>query len=136
MDGCIFSLAIASNDTIRAKIYIVNGSVRKRLLNAVIDAYGTGTAAMADLQSMQALRDTACGLNMPQEVVHLLYTYALLRHCPIPVRRGLVGSSRCVVCGSRSCWAVSTQDTRECVQCGVSEWWEEGGQCFQRLRNH
>ena len=135
MDGCIFSLAIRTNDSVRAKIYIINGDVRKRLLSALLGAYGTSTAALADLQSTQALRETACGLDMSQEVVHLVYTYSILRQCPVALRRSLVGFSRCAVCGMRSCWGLSTQDTLECVQCGISEWWEEGGQYFRRLQS-
>ena len=133
-DTCVFSLAVYETN-VRAKINILNGNVRMKLLNALQIHCGLSGAAIADSLGRIYLRRLGPLLGDDPLLPQLLYSRWMLGYCSLREKSmhfGLGRAKQCAVCGERTAWGLDDLGCPVCIMCYSSGWWVEGLQCFQR----
>ena len=134
-DLCVFSLVLCE-DTVRAKINIINGTIRFRLLHALQIHCGASGAIIADTLGRVYLRRLGPILGDDPLLPQLLYSRWMLRYCSLRVRStcfGLERGKRCFICGERTAWGLDDRGHPVCIMCHSSGWLlEEVGPYYAR----
>jgi hypothetical protein len=121
---CIFSLVVDEiSSRIRAKIYIIDGHIRQKIIDTLAIHCGIGCAIISDTIGRTHLRCLSCaswfgshGDLLPQ----LLYTRWMMNHCSLRIKRdvfGLPRGKRCEVCGDMHSWGLDTHGKLTCILC-------------------
>lgn len=121
---CILSLEVdEQNSSVRAKIYILDGAIRKKIINALAIHCGIGTAIITDTIGRTHLRRLDCFNERQHLLPQLLYTRWMLNHCSLRIKRnqfGLHRGKKCDVCGDMSSWGIDNQGNITCITCYYS----------------
>lgn len=125
-DICLFSLDVFDGVHARAKIYIIDGTLRGRLMTTIGIHRGLWCALLADRLGMihvsKAIKQHHIQIGSPYEhiVPHLLYTWWMLDYCSMRVQRLVFGVNkmhRCLHCGTCSWWGLDAANRARCIAC-------------------
>jgi hypothetical protein len=127
-DICVFSLRVYET-MVRAKINIINGNVRMKLLNALRIHCGVSGAAIADYLGRIYLRRLGSLLGEDPLLPQLLYSRWMLGYCTLRERSlqfGLGRGKQCTICGERRAWGLDDLGCPTCIMCHSTWWLVEG----------
>lgn len=171
-DRCLFSLEVGEGSIdgeeshARAKIYIIHGPLRHRLMKTIGIHRGEWCAALADRLGLIHVSKVIKHRHAPEDehiLPQLLYTWWMLDYCSMRVQRLVFGINkllRCCYCGSCSWWGLDATDRVRCIACllhdddaltrsppkGIARSleshplftgrWEVGDQCHSHWQSH
>ena len=122
-DMCVFSLDVDGTNAVRAKIYIIHGAMRWKLMRTIEIHRGTWSAIQADQFSLGHVRRAVKALTSRRadcSLPHLVYTWWMLDYCSLRSQRldyGLNQWDRCRRCGHSSWWGLDDAGRVTCISC-------------------
>lgn len=125
-DVCLFSLDVVEGARARAKIYILDGFLRNRLMTTIGIHRGAWCALLADrfgrIHVAKVIKQHHVHAGSPNELMvpQLLYSWWMLDYCSMRVQRRVFGVNkmlRCAYCGACSWWGLDAANRARCIAC-------------------